>query len=136
MSSEKDGVYFEIPGVASVRWDASISAVVTDWEGWANSAEFASLLDAEVRALSEHHASRQLADCRRQKGLKQADQELAAREWLPRAIGLGLKRFAVVRPTSGLAAANLEERLGMVPPGDLEVEYFTSADDARVWLTS
>lgn len=39
-----------------------------EWEGWADSAEFAALLDAEVRALTEHHGSRLLADYRRRSG--------------------------------------------------------------------
>lgn len=136
MSPAKAGVYFEIRGVASVKWDEKISTVVTEWEGWANPTEFALLLDAEIHALSDHHASRQLADCRHQKGLKLTDQEKAAHEWLPRALTLGLKKFAVVRPTSGLAAANLEERLAKAPPSGVEVRYFATVEEARLWLAT
>src|SRR5216117_4394009 len=105
-------VYFSTPGVASVRWDEPSATVVVEWEGWANTAEFAALLDAEIKALRERGASRMLADCRRQRVLNPADQERAEREWTPRAIEAGLKRFAVVLPISDVAAANLKERLG------------------------
>ena len=96
-------VYFEIGGVASVKLDDSISTVVTEWESWANPAEFSALLDAEGRAMRDHHGSRQLADCRRQEGLRQTDQEKADQDWLPRALAAGLKKFAVELPTNGLA---------------------------------
>jgi hypothetical protein len=47
-------VYFHVPGVARVSWDRTFRLVHVEWEGWANSAEFAALLDAEVRVLREH----------------------------------------------------------------------------------
>jgi len=36
-------VYFDLPGVASVRWDDG-QLVFVEWQGWANAAEFAALL--------------------------------------------------------------------------------------------
>ena len=106
MIAPDSDVYFNAPGTASVRWDPTSKLVLVEWEGWADSTEFAALLDAEIRALSEHHASRLLADCRRQKVLRPDDQEKADKEWLPRALVAGLKRFAIVLPTSALAAMN------------------------------
>ena len=126
--------YFRAPGVASVRWDEPESTVFVEWEGWADSAEFAALLDAEVRALADHNGSRLLADCRRQKVLRPADQEKADREWVPQALAAGLKQFAVVLPTSALAAMNLGARLGKVPDGAFTVRYFESVDAAKRWL--
>jgi hypothetical protein len=134
MDSPEDNVFFNAPGVASVRWDEDGQLVLVEWEGWANSAEFAALLDAEVRALRQHHGSRVLADCRRQKVLNPADQERANREWLPQALAAGLKRFAVVLPSSGLAEVNLKDSLGKAPSGALDVAYFATAEEAREWL--
>ena len=128
-------VYFNAPGSASVRWDSNGKLVLVEWEGWADSVEFAALLDAEVRALSEHRASRLLADCRRQKVLRPDDQERADKEWLPRALAAGLKRFAIVLPTSVLAAMNVRDRLGKVPTATLDIAYFEGVDEARAWLT-
>src|ERR1700676_3206270 len=131
MDAPADNVFFNAPGVASVRWDADGQLVLVEWEGWANSTEFAALLDAEVRALRQHEGSRVLADCRRQKVLNPADQERANREWLPRALAAGLKRFAVVLPSSGVAEVNLKNSLGKVAASVLEVAYFSTPDEAK-----
>jgi hypothetical protein len=127
-------VYFDLPGVASVTWDEEGRFVHVEWRGWANPTEFSALLDAEVAALREHRGTRMLADCRRQKGLTAADQDLANDNWLPRALAAGLKRVAVVVPSSGLAAGNLRERLDKARPGSLEVAYFATPDEARDWM--
>lgn len=127
-------VYFDMPGVASVRWDEPGQLVLVEWKGWANPSEFSELLEAEIAALRKHRGTRMLADCREQKGLTAADQDRANEVWLPRALVAGLRRFAVVLPSSGLAAANLKERLGKVRPGALELAYFATPEEARDWL--
>lgn len=129
-----DAVYFDAPGVASVRWDEEGKLVLVEWQGWANSGEFAELLEAEITALKKHQGSRLLADCRRQKVLNPADQERANQGWLPRALAAGLKRFAVVVPSSVLAEVNLKSSLDGVPSTVLEVAYFATPEQARDWL--
>jgi hypothetical protein len=128
-----DDVYFSAPGVASVRWDEQASLVSVVWEGWANTAEFAALLDAEIKALTDHGCTKMLADCRNQRVLNLADQERAEREWTPRAIEAGLRRFAVVLPVSDVAAANLQKRLDSAKPV-INIRYFAAVDEAREWL--
>jgi len=132
--STGDDVYFSVPGVATVRWDGPNATVFVEWDGWANTAEFSALLAAEVKALLDHGGSRLLADCRRQRVLNPADQERADREWIPRAIEAGLKRFAIVLPTSDMAAGHLQERLGKVPKSAMQIAYFASVEEARDWL--
>ena len=102
-------VYFNTPGVASVRWDEEAQVVLVEWEGWANSSEFSALLEAEITALRKHRSSRVLA--------------------------AGLKRFAVVVPSSVLAELNLKDSLGKVAANALEVAYFATPEEARQWLT-
>ena len=134
MDSAADVVYFNTPGVASVRWDQEGQLVLVEWQGWANSTEFTALLDAEIQALKKHHGSRVLADCRRQRVLNPADQDRANREWVPRALAAGLKQFAVVVPTSVLAEVNLKHSLDKVPAAALDVAYFATPEEARTWL--
>jgi hypothetical protein len=67
--------------------------------------------------------------------LRPDDQERADKEWLPRALAAGLKRFAIVLPTSVLAAMNVQDRLGKVPSATLDTAYFEGVDQARAWLT-
>jgi hypothetical protein len=122
--------------VASVRWDQASRCVLVEWEGWADSNEFKELLDAEVKALLEHRGSRLLADCRQQKVISPADQDQANKEWVPRALAAGLKRFAVVVPRSGLAAMNLKDALGKVPDTAFQVAYFATVEEAKAWLAA
>jgi len=129
-----DGYYFKVPGVASVRWDEDAQVVLVEWDGWANSEEFAALLDAEIRALKEHRGSRILADCRRQKVLNPKDQDRANREWLPRALKAGLKSFAVVVPASVVADMNLRDSLEKASSAAVKVEYFATVEEAMRWL--
>jgi hypothetical protein len=129
-----DNLYFAAPGVATVRWEPEGKLVLVEWEGWSNSKEFAALLAAELQALTENHGSRLLADCRRQRVLSPADQA-RDKEWIPRAIAAGLRRFAIVPPTSGLAMTNIRDRLGTAPGSTLEIAYFSAVDEAKGWLT-
>lgn len=129
-----DDVYFNTPGVASVRWDEAAKLVLVEWEGWADSSEFAALLEAELQALEQHRCSRLLADCRRQKVLNPKDQDRANREWLPRALKAGLTRFAIVVPASVVADMNLRDSLGKASGTGLEVGYFATVEEAREWV--
>ena len=129
-----DDVYFSVPGVASVRWDDTHATVFVEWEGWANTAEFAAMLEAEIKALKERGGSRLLADCRRQRVLTRADQERAEPEWTPPVIEAGLKRFAIVPPVSDIASNHLRERLGSMPKSAIQIRYFASVEEAREWL--
>src|SRR5438445_12528323 len=121
---EDDDVYFSVPGVATVRWDGPHSTVFVEWDGWANSAEFGALLDAEVKTLGERACSRLLADCRRQRILNPADQELANRERVPRVLEAVLKRFATVLPESEIASGDPRGRLDKVPRTAVPFAYF------------
>jgi len=134
MISPSDGAYFNTPGVASVRWDEDAKLVLVEWDGWANSEEFAALLEAEILALQQHSCSRLLADCRRQKVLNPKDQDRANREWLPRALKAGLKRFAIVMPASVVADMNLRDSLDKVSGAALQVGYFATVEEAREWV--
>jgi SpoIIAA-like len=135
MGPEATDVYFDLPGVATVRWDPAADTVLVEWQGLADATEFTALLDAEIRALREHQGTRLLADCRLQKVLNAAAEDWADREWLPRALAAGLKRFAIVLPESEVAARNVQEHLGHVPNSTLEVGYFDSIEKARAWLS-
>lgn len=135
MSVEAADTYFDLPGVATVRWDSATVTVVVEWAGMADATEFTALLDAEIRALRDHYGTRLLADCRLQTVLNAAAEDWADREWLPRALAAGLKRFAIVLPESDVAARNVQEHLGHVPSSSLEVGYFETVEKARAWLS-
>lgn len=132
---EADGVFFDRPGVARVTWDPTIQAVSTEWQGWADRADFIAVLEAGLRAIKKHHSSRGLVDSRRQKALPQADQDWVNTHWFPQALKAGLSRLALVIPQSGLAMMNIEDVVSRVRGTNLDVAYFATVAEAKEWLT-
>jgi hypothetical protein len=123
--SDEDPVYFNHPGVALVTWNADLRAAYLESQGWADTGESHAALDAVIRALRAHRGTRCLVD-NRKKAIKAADQEWIAENWLPRAVGAGLKLTAIVEPESGPAAMTIKE---------IEVRYFSTVVRAAEWLT-
>jgi hypothetical protein len=130
-----DGVYMNRPGVAVVKWDAELKIVQVVWHGWADPVEFAAITEAGLRALSEHHGSRWLADCRDMKAVQQSDQDWLNDDWFPRALAAGLRRMAVVLPQRGLVTMNLKDILNRVPVNRLDVDFFVTVAEATKWIT-
>lgn len=131
-----NGVFFNRPGVAVVRWEPALRAVYIEWQGWADPAEFAAALEAGLGALVEHRGSRWLADCRDMKAIQQSDQEWLDRSWFPRMITAGLRRMAVVIPKSGLAMTNLEDIIRRVPGNKLDIAWFATVTEAETWIAA
>ncbi|HUY72969.1 MAG TPA: hypothetical protein VMW11_00490 [Candidatus Dormibacteraeota bacterium] len=132
--NQSESAYLDLPGVAVVKWDPGLRSVFVELQGWANDLEVEAILDTGLRALTEHHGSRWLADGRNMKVVRQADQEWIIENWMPRALAAGLRRNAVVTAKSGLAMRNLEDMLAKVPSDRLEVGYFPTVDLAAAWL--
>ena len=133
--SHRDGIYYNRPGVAIVKWDSASKAAHIEWQGWANPAEFAAANEAIILALRQHAGTRALGDCREMKVIKQSDQEWAHRDWFPRVLAAGLRRMALVIPKSGLALMNVQEIMSRIPGTKLDVAYFATIEEARAWLS-
>ena len=129
-------VFYQRPGVALVLWDPVSQAVYINWQAWADSTEFESLLEAGIRALKEHDGWRCLADCRNMKAARQSDQEWMDRSWFPRVHAAGLRRLAVVVPYGGLTRMHVYDMLGSVPDTKMDVEYYGTVEKATEWLVT
>jgi hypothetical protein len=127
------GIYFNLPGVAVVRWDPAAKAAHMEWQGWAKPAEFQAANNALIHAIVDHHGSKVLGDSRRIKVIQQTDQDWINREWFPRILAAGLTRMALVIPASGLAKMNIDDMVSRVAE-QLDVAYFATLDEARAWL--
>jgi stage II sporulation SpoAA-like protein len=125
--------YFNLPGVAVVKWDAASQAAHMEWQGWAKSQEFRAANDALVQAIVDHQGSKVLGDSRQIKVIQTADQDWVNRDWFPRILAAGLTRMALVLPNSGLAKMNIDDMVSRVAER-LDTAYFASLDDARKWL--
>lgn len=133
--SHRNGIFYNHPGVAIVKWDVACNAAHIEWQGWANTEEFAAANDAIIVAMKQHGGSRALGDCRNMKVIKQSDQEWSNGDWMPRVLAAGLRRMALVIPKSGLALMNVQEIMSRVPGTKLDVAYFATIEEAREWLS-
>jgi hypothetical protein len=132
---DADEVFFNRPGLAIVKWDPTIQAVSTEWQGSADRADVLSVFDAILQAIKKHHASRGLIDTLRLRALSQADQDWVLQVWFPRALAAGLRRWAVVMPESTLAMLSTEDVSSGVRGTMLDGALFSSVAEARKWLT-
>jgi hypothetical protein len=132
---EVERVYFNLPGVAIVKWDAVSEAAHIEWQGWAKPAEFRAANDALVVAIKEHNATRVLGDSGQIKVIQKSDQDWVNQDWFPRILDAGLTRLAMVLPGSGLAKMNIDDMVSRVA-GRLDVAYFATLGEAREWLAS
>ena len=133
VASATGRVYFNLPGVAIVKWDPASQAAHMEWQGWASPTEFKAANDALVQAITEHHSTKVLGDSRQIKVIQKTDQEWVNRDWFPRILAAGLTRMALVVPQSGLAKMNIDDLVSRVADR-LDVAYFATLDDARKWL--
>jgi len=131
--ADEDGVYFNLPGVAVVKWDRASRAAHMEWQGWASPVEFRAANDALVRALADHHGSKILGDSRHIKVIQSADQDWVNTDWFPRILAAGLTQMALVLPASGLAKMNVDSLVSRVAD-QLDVAYFGTLAEARIWL--
>ena len=131
--ADSEDVYFNVPGVAVVKWDRPLQAARIEWQGWAKPAEFRAANDALVQAITAHHGSRLLGDTRQIKVIQESDQEWVNRDWFPRVLAAGATRMALILPASGLAKMNIDDMVSRVADR-LDVAYFASLGDARAWL--
>jgi hypothetical protein len=135
LESRPDGeqIYFNLPGVAIVRWDAPTAGAHIEWQGWAKPAEFRAANNALVQAIQDHHGTRVLGDSRQIKVIQKSDQDWVNSDWFPRILAAGLNRMALVLPQSGLAKMNIDDLVGRVAD-QLDVKYFATLAEAREWL--
>ena len=132
-SHEGGRIYYNVPGVAVVKWDAPSQSAHIEWQGWARPAEFRSANDALVEAIKAHRGSRLLGDTSKIKAIQQSDQDWVNGDWFPRVLAAGATRMALVIPASGLAKMNIDDMVSRVAD-QLDVAYFATIDEARSWL--
>jgi hypothetical protein len=126
-------LYLDQPWV-SIRWDAVHLCVHTEWNAFANSAEFRAALMRALDAIRDKRAVAYLSDARKVKVIVQKDQAWANEVWVPLLVDAGVKRFALVTAASGLGKVNVEEVIELVDNKGLLMRGFDSVDRARMWL--
>jgi hypothetical protein len=103
-------------------------------QGWADLFELAAMLEAGLQALTEHRGSLWLADAHKMQVINQPDQDWIVREFFPRALAAGLRRFALVIPNE--RATTAVDQFLVSLPAKFEAACFATEDEARSWLNT
>lgn len=121
----------------SVQWDEVERCVQLRWKGFAQGDEYRTGMNKVLELLTARKASRWLIDAREMSVVTQTDQGWMMRDWRPRAIAAGLKKVAVVMPSSAIAQMSIHRmENNLKDPTDqvIATAYFPSTDEARAWL--
>jgi hypothetical protein len=120
----------------SVGYDQQASCVVMVLKGYATTPVFRETNERVLACLKDKNASRVLGDIKDFILISAADQDWLNEVWIPRAIGIGLRRVALVLPTYYFNRVAVDTVTSRTDPNRLTVAYFDNAEDARFWLTS
>ena len=126
-------VYVDEPYM-TMRWDSINQQVVTEWKGFANSAEFRACLLKGVQAVKDHHAKTYISDVRKFRVIVHEDQKWVAEHWMPLVVAAGLKRIAFVTAPSGLGKVTVADAASLIHDQGLQSRTFVSMTEAKRWL--
>lgn len=124
-------VYFD-SSYLTVSWDSEIDCVYVVWKAYVEGENFRYGLEQGLGLLKEKHSSKWLADLRKLRVVKLADQDWMVSEWLPRAQKAGLKWTATIMPSDILAQMSVSRVKAKAE--DNGAAYFDKLEDARQWL--
>jgi hypothetical protein len=133
-------LYFERPFV-TISWNDDIHCVESDWFDFSFGAPYREAVDKGLELLQKMKGSRSLSDLRRASVLTEEDAKWVVASWLPRASEAGLRKIAVIPPSTVLAQmqiAQLQKKGGREQTAHLGIvtEYFESVESARRWIAS
>jgi len=77
-----------------------------------------------LELVKKQRAKNWLADMRKMGVVSPENQKWSNADWFPRAIAAGIKKMALVVPSSTLAQMSVDSIMGQVKGTDLETAYF------------
>jgi hypothetical protein len=126
-------VYVDEPYL-SIRWDAVHKHVLSEWKGFANSAELRAALMKGIQAISDNQAIAYISDARKLRVIVHEDQRWIQEKWLPLAMQAGLRRLAFVTASTGLGQATIKDVVVLVDDHGLQSRTFATIVAARQWV--
>lgn len=118
----------------TVGYDVDVPCVFMTWKGYATTPLFREANARVLACLAERRATRLLGDVADFVLIAAADQDWLTTEWIPRAVAAGLRRAAIVQPTSYFNRVAVENVGRRTDPERLSVGFFDTAEAARAWL--
>jgi hypothetical protein len=110
--------------------------IVMNWKGYATSEQFRHGTQIMLDLLMENQAHKVLADIKDMLIIGQDDQKWLETQFLPKAIKLGFKAIAMVKPNSYFNKVAVETISYKVDKEKLAIVFFDTTDEARQWISS
>jgi hypothetical protein len=117
-----------------IFYNKELKAVVMRWEGYANSQQFREGTELMLKTLTENQADKVLADIEDMVLIGTQDQKWLDNEFLPRAIEMGFKALAIVRPKAYFNKVAVESVSYKVDEEKLKISFFDGLGKAKEWL--
>jgi len=117
----------------SLYFDEKCQSVVSEWQGFVSKPELIAGSLQSLKLLQQHRCTGLLVDHSRVHGTFADMGDWQQNVWLPTALQLGLKKYAMVASIGSYSALVMElsfEQLG----GKIEMIFFTDPQEAKNWL--
>jgi len=120
--------------VYNIFFDASLNAVVMEWNGYATSNQFREGTELMLNTLIQNNCSKVLADIEDMAIIGTEDQQWLQDNFLPRAIKFGFKIIAIITPTSYFNKVAVESVSYKIDKEKLTINFFDSLEKGTEWL--
>jgi hypothetical protein len=87
-----------------------------------------------IEAMKLHRATKWLSDDRASGPVPKDDEEWAYKVWFPKAMAIGWKHWAILRPEKVIAQIKYARALKSWPDLGVNTQFFSDPDEAMKWL--
>lgn len=113
------------------------TAIVLSWKGYIPSAVYREALEKSLEIAKKHKITNWISDIRHMKILEPEDRLWVSSEWLTKAVSADCyKRQAVIMAKDIFAGASARSIISAALNQQIEVQNFTSLEEAKEWLCS
>ncbi|SKC78956.1 hypothetical protein [Ohtaekwangia koreensis] len=127
-------VYFEADFFI-IKYSEANHVVVNKWTTTPTSDEFREAMEVLLRAMIDFKASKVISDTTCMGALLLEDQEWAASDWYMRAIEVGFSYNAIIISSDLFSEMSVQGTLDSVADSVTVNRYFSSMEDAMVWIS-
>jgi hypothetical protein len=126
--------HWTLSSACEIHYDREVPCVVMVWQGYFTSPEFRAANERVLALLRETASSKLLGDVTNFTLIGAGDQRWLNDDWIPRAIGAGLRACALVQPVYYFNKVAVDSVARQVDPARLSIGYFNDRASARDWL--
>jgi hypothetical protein len=119
--------------ICSITVDEDARCITIVWKQYATQVQLRFIHESLLRLIRAHGVCKILGDDTALPTVPSEDQEWIAQNWMPRAIGSGLRFVANKPPESYFGKLSIRSIQALAPP-DLQFRSFEEMREAREWL--